>query len=217
MLQAVIFDLDGVIVDSHAAHQQAWRAFLRSVGKEASEEELGFVLEGHKREAILRHFLGDLSEDQVIHYGARKEALFKDSVPELKTILGLGEFLAQCEDFGLPLALASSASRRRVEYILDHLDLKRRFPVVVTGDDVDSGKPDPTIFRLAARDLSVDAASILVCEDAVCGVQAAKAAGMKCLAIAANGRGPLLQKAGADHIAPDFTATNLEDLGKLFE
>ena len=101
MLQAVIFDLDGVIVDSHAAHQRAWKTFLRSVGKDASEQQLQFVLEGHKREAILRHFLGDLSEDQVRHYGARKEALFKDSVPELKTILGVGEFLAQCENSGL--------------------------------------------------------------------------------------------------------------------
>jgi beta-phosphoglucomutase len=217
MLQAVIFDLDGVIVDSHGAHQQAWKTFLRSVGTDASEEELQFVLEGHKREAILRHFLGDLSEEQVKHFGARKEALFKDSVPELKTILGVGQFLAQCEGSGLGLALASSASRRRAEYILEHLDLKRRFRVVLTGDDVDDGKPDPTIFRLAAYGLNADPASVLVCEDAVCGVEAAKKAGMKCLAIAANGRGPLLQKAGADRVVPDFTATNLEDLRRLFE
>jgi beta-phosphoglucomutase len=216
MLEAVIFDLDGVIVDSHAAHQQAWKTFLLSVGKDASEEQLQFVLEGHKREAILRHFLGDLSEDQVRHYGARKEALFKDSVPELKTILGVGEFLAQCEDSGLRLALASSASRRRAEYILEHLDMKRRFRVVLTGDDVKDGKPDPSIFRLAAHGLQVDPASVLVCEDAVCGVEAAKNAGMKCLAIAANGRGPLLKKAGADCIVPDFKAAKLDELRQLF-
>jgi len=217
MLQAVIFDLDGVIVDSHSAHQQAWRTFLRSVGVDPSDEQLRFVLEGHKREAILRHFLGDLSEDQVKHYGARKEALFKDSVPELKTVQGLSSFLAQCEDAGLALALASSASRRRAEYILDHLDLKRRFRVVLTGDDVDDGKPDPKIFRLAARGLNIDPPNILVCEDAVCGVEAAKSAGMKCLAIAANGRGPLLERAGADRVVPNFTAASLDDLRGLFE
>jgi beta-phosphoglucomutase len=217
MLQAVIFDLDGVIVDSHSAHRQAWKTFLRSVGKDASDEQLEFVLEGHKRETILRHFLGDLSQDQVKHYGARKEALFKDAAPELKTVAGLQEFLTQCEDSGLQLALASSASRRRAEYILDHLDLKRRFRVVLTGDDVDQGKPDPAIFHLAARGLNSDPASVLVCEDAVCGVEAAKSAGMKCLAIAANGRGPLLKKAGADRIVPDFTGVDLEELRQLFD
>jgi len=217
MLQAVIFDLDGVIVDSHSAHRRAWKTFLRSMGKDASDKQLEFVLEGHKRETILRHFLGDLNEDQVKHYGARKEALFKDAAPELKTVAGVHEFLTQCEDSGLQLALASSASRRRAEYILDHLDLKRRFSVVLTGDDVDQGKPDPAIFRLAARGLNSDPARVLVCEDAVCGVEAAKSAGMKCLAIAANGRGPLLEKAGADRIVPDFTAADLEDLRKLFE
>ena len=83
-------------------------------------------------------------------------------------------------------------------------------------DDVKKGKPDPSIFRLASDGLKVEPAHILVCEDAVSGVEAAKAAGMKCLAIAANGRGPLLEKAGADRVVPDFSAASLEDLSGLF-
>ena len=69
---------------------------------------------------------------------------------------------------------------------------------------------------MAAAGLGVEVRSILACEDAVNGVEAAKAAGMKCLAIAKNGRGPVLQRAGADLIIPDFTTVNLDDLGKLF-
>ena len=216
MLRAVIFDLDGVIVDSHPAHLQAWKKFFRSIGKDVAERDLLFILEGQKREDILRHFLGDLTQEQVRQYGAKKEALFRDSVPELKTVRGLREFLDRLQESGLPLALASSASRRRASYMLEQLDLARRFSVVVTGDDVKKGKPDPSIFHLAADGLEVEPSEILVCEDAVSGVEAAKAAGMKCLAIAANGRGPLLEKAGADRVVQDFSAASLDELRALF-
>jgi beta-phosphoglucomutase len=216
MLQAIIFDLDGVIVDSHPVHKHAWKAFFLSLGKDIPDHELSFVLEGQKREDILRHFLGDLTQEQVRYYGARKEALFRNSVQELKTIRGLPEFLDCLDAAAMPMALASSASRSRAGYMLEQLDLKRRFRVIVTGDDVAKGKPDPTIFRLAAQGLNVEPENILVCEDAVSGVEAAKQAGMKCLAIAANGRGPLLKKAGADRVVPDFTLASLADLRRLF-
>jgi beta-phosphoglucomutase len=216
MLRAVIFDLDGVIVDSHPTHKQAWKAFLISIGKEVTEQDLEFVVEGQKREAILRHFLGELNAQQVKKYGDLKDALLKDSLPEPKTVNGLDRFMEQIKDSGLPMAVASSASRSRVKFVLAQLSLKSSFQVVITGDDVTSGKPDPKIFLMAAKALGVEARNILVCEDAVSGVEAAKAAGMKCLAIAANGRGPILEKAGADLSRTDFTAVNLEELRKLF-
>jgi len=216
MLEGVIFDLDGVIVDSHPAHKKAWRTFFQSIGKQVSEDDLAFVLEGRKREDILRHFLGDLSEEQVKHYGAAKEALFRDSVQELKTIDGLNGFLDQLIHAEIPLALASSASRHRAEYMLEELGLRPLFKAIVTGDDVVKGKPDPALFVLAAQGLAVHASNALVCEDAVAGVQAAKSAGMRCLAIASNGRGPVLSTAGADIVIPDFTSLQLETLRPLF-
>src|SRR5438045_2465793 len=188
MLQAVIFDFDGVIVDSHPAHKQAWRGFLDSIGREVTEEELEFVVEGQKREAILRHFLGELTAQQITRYGAVKDALLRDSVPEPKKVKGLDRFMGQIKAAGLPMALASSASHSRVELVLDRLNLKPSFHAIITGDDVTQGKPDPEIFRMAAKVLGVKACDVLVCEDAVNGIKAAKAAGMKCLAIAANGR-----------------------------
>ena len=130
MLEGVIFDLDGVIVDSHPAHKNAWRTFFNSIGRQVSEEDLGFVLEGRKREDILRHFLGDFSAEQVKHYGAAKEALFRDSVQELKTIEGLDEFLDQFIHAEIPIALASSASRHRAEYMLEELGLRPLFKAI---------------------------------------------------------------------------------------
>jgi HAD superfamily hydrolase (TIGR01509 family) len=214
--EAVIFDLDGVIVDSHPAHKHAWKALLRSFGIEVPDTELAFVLEGQTREDILRHFLGDLTPGQVQRYGARKDAILKESSLELNTINGLPEFIAQVEAAGLAIALGSSASRRRVKDTLERLDLKRCFDVMVTGDDVVKGKPDPAIFCHAARGMGVAPENILVCEDAVAGVEAAKAVGMKCLAIAADGRSHILQRAGADRVVPDFTSVSVEDLRRLF-
>ena len=216
MLRAVIFDLDGVIVDSHPAHLEAWKLFLHSLDKNFSDSDLQFVLEGYKREVILRHFLGDLSKDEIRQYGAKKDALFRDSVQELRTIAGFTAFFDSLHAAGLPVALASSASRWRAEYILNRLGLAHAFRAIVTGDDVAEGKPDPAIFYAAARGLAMHPADILVCEDAVPGVEAAKRAGMKCLAVAADGRAPLLKQAGADFVVPDFTSADLIQLRRLF-
>jgi beta-phosphoglucomutase len=216
MLAGIIFDFDGVIVDSHPVHLQAWRTLFRSMGKEIKDEQLSFVMEGAKREEILRHFLGDLTQEQIRVYGAEKERLFQARASELKMVRGFAEFLAQVDAAGLPMAVATSGSRRRVEHTLESLGLCRRFRAIVTGDDVTKGKPDPALFHLAARSMQADAENILVCEDAVSGVVAAKAAGMKSLAIAANGRGPRLKEAGADLVVEDFTNADLNDLKQLF-
>jgi beta-phosphoglucomutase-like phosphatase (HAD superfamily) len=216
MLRGVIFDLDGVIVDSHPVHKQAWKAFFYSLGKEISDKDLDFVLEGNKREDILRHFLGEITPEQARDYGARKEVIFKLSAQDLKTIGGFDDFLCQIDRVHLPTALASSATRSRVLYMLDLLKLQGRFHVIVTGDDVTKGKPDPMIFRLAADALGLPPSQILVCEDSVNGIDAARQLGMKCLAIAANGRGPLLKTAGADKVSADFTNVRLDDLLELF-
>lgn len=216
MLKGIIFDLDGVVVDSHAAHLQAWREFFHGMGRNVPDGELAFVLEGRKREEILRHFLGDLSPEQVLDYGAHKDALFHRHARELKPLPGVMKFLEAAQDTGLELGLASSASRVRVDRTLKQLGLESRFRATVSGDDVNAGKPDPAIFRLAAEGLGLRNGEALVCEDAVCGVEAAKAAGMKCLAIAANGRAGALKAAGADRVVPDFRFARLEDLRGLF-
>src|SRR5215467_7094088 len=136
MLKALIFDLDGVIVDSHPLHKRAWKEFFTSRGKDFSDEELEFVLEGRKREDILRHFLGELTEQQIKDHGAEKEAFFRNSAAELKPVAGVERFLNEISAAGLSAALASSASRGRVSYMLQQLGLAERFEAIVTGDDV---------------------------------------------------------------------------------
>lgn len=215
MLAGVIFDFDGVIVDSHPLHLQAWKTFLLSLGRVATDAELSFVQEGAKREQILRHFLGDITPEQVKGYSDEKDRLFQARAHEIKLVAGFAAFLAQLDAIGLPSAIATSGSRRRVEQSLDKFNLRIRFRAVVTGEDVVQGKPHPALFLLAAQALQVDPSCILVCEDAVAGVMAAKTAGMKCVGIAANDRGSLLKEAGAALVVENFAQTSLDDVRRL--
>src|ERR1700722_13758834 len=107
-LQAVIFDMDGVIVDSHPAHRKAWRKFLRTLGREVSDPELNFILDGRKRADILRHFLGELSEAEIADYGRRKDEFFQNSSFEVKPLPGLIEFLHQLNGARIATAIATS-------------------------------------------------------------------------------------------------------------
>jgi HAD superfamily hydrolase (TIGR01509 family) len=216
MLKGIIFDLDGVIVDSHSAHKKAWRALLELVGREVDETALDFVVEGHRREEILRHFMGELSDEQVRRYGALKRELFADVASEVKPVPGVIEFVHAAAHAGLALGVGTSAGKRRAEETLELFGLRSHFQAVITGDDVRAGKPDPAVFTQAAEGLGVAAEHGLVCEDAVLGVQAAKRAGMKCLGIAANGRRTLLERAGADWVMEDFRLVSLDDLRAEF-
>jgi beta-phosphoglucomutase-like phosphatase (HAD superfamily) len=114
------------------------------------------------------------------------------------------------------MALATSASRRRVESTLVALDLGRYFQTIVTGDEVDAGKPDPAIYRLASARLHEAPGNLLAVEDAVSGVKSATAAGMKCIGVANARRAELLRAAGADPVVPDFRALSLEQLETKF-
>lgn len=216
MIGGVIFDFDGVIADSHAAHMQAWKTFLHSKGKTVGPEELSFVREGAKREEIMQHFLGALSPDQIANYGAEKDRLFQSHNGEVKLVPGFAEFLQQLDAATIPSAVASSGSRTRVEQALKAFHIRNRFQAVITAEDVDRGKPDPALFLLAAQALRVDPGRILVCEDAVAGVMAAKRAGMKCLGIAVNGRESMLKQAGADIVVNDFSQANIDEVRRLF-
>jgi HAD superfamily hydrolase (TIGR01509 family) len=214
---AFIFDMDGVLFDSHPVHRMAWRELLREAGKEVSEAELDFILEGTTRDEILCHFLGPLSPEQLSHYAAQKDAIFQQKEERVQTVAGIEEFLNLVEAAAIPMAVASSGSKARVERMLQTHGLSGRFAVALTSDDVGVGKESPAIFLRAAEELQVRPCDVLVLEDAVRAVEVAKKVGMKCIGIAAGTRGSKLVKAGADLVLPDFTELRLSDLLNLFQ
>lgn len=217
MLRGVVFDMDGVVIDSHPAHRRAWQKFLGTVGREVSEAELDFVLDGRKREEILRYFLGELEPLKIAQYGALKDEMLQQLGEGLRPLPGIMEFLNSLSRAGMRMALATSAGRRRTSGTLDELGLTHYFEAVVTGDDVGKGKPDPAIYRLAAERLAETPESLLVVEDAVSGVKSARAAGMRCLGVASDQRAEALRDAGADPVISDFRSLSLSQLKATFD
>lgn len=214
-IEGMIFDMDGVLVDSHPVHRNAWRKFLATVGRQVSDEELNFILEGRRREEILHHFLGDLPEAIAMEYGRLKEKFFQENFKEIQLIPGILRFLDCVESAGLGIGLATSASGYRARETLKRLNLEAKFDAFVTGDDVPAGKPDPTIYCLAAERMRIAPQCLLVLEDAPCGVRAARAAGMRCIGVASNGRAEELRRAGARNIIPDFMDVSVERVLEL--
>jgi len=215
MIEGIVFDMDGVLIDSHPVHRIAWSKFLATVGKSVSEEGLGFILAGRRREDILRHFLGDLPESKIAEYGHQKDLFFEENFQDVKLIPGVREFLEALETAGLEAGIATSASSARTWGTLRRLELDQKFTAVVTGDDVEAGKPDPEVYRLAARRMNLPPEKLLALEDAPCGVQAAKSAGMRCIGVSTNGRAELLRQCGAEFVVPDFRNLSIETLSYL--
>jgi beta-phosphoglucomutase len=214
---ALVFDMDGVLFDSHPVHLSAWRELLRGAGKEVSDAELEFVLEGPTREQILHHFLGPLTPQQAALYAIQKEALFQQEEDRVQAIEGLEAFLDLVESASIPTAVATSASRRRVTRMLENHALADRFAAVLTGDEVPGGKSTPKIFLRAAEQLRARPREVVVLEDAIAAVKVVKQIGMKCIGIAAGKRGTGLANAGADLVVPNFTHLELSDIIGLFQ
>lgn len=217
MLRGIVFDMDGVVIDSHPAHRAAWKTFLADVGRPTSDPELDIILDGGKREEILRHFLGELDPAQIVEYGKRKDEILRNHGRKLEPMQGVVEFLDCLLNSGIRMGLATSASRRRACGTLEELGLMHYFETIVTGDEVTAGKPDPTIYRLAAALMQEAPAHLLAVEDAVSGVKAAHGAGMRCLGIAHNGRAEALHSAGANLVVDDFRSLSLPQLEACFQ
>jgi HAD superfamily hydrolase (TIGR01509 family) len=215
--QAVVFDMDGVVIDSHPAHREAWHWFLQTLGRDVCDPELDYILDGRKREDILRHFLGDLSPRQLQRYGQQKDAFFRKQICQVKPMPGLEGLLGQLREREIPLAIATSGSARRTHFTLEQLSLRHYFREIVTANDVEASKPNPAIYRLACERLAVEPSQALAFEDAFSGVIAAKAAGLRCIGVALNHNGYRLLAAGADMVLPDFRGLTLERVAASME
>ena len=190
--RGVIFDMDGVLVDSYAAHFESWRALGREVGFEMNEQQFTATFGRTSRE-VIAEFLPHLatSPARIAALDQRKEKLFRGILEaKFPAMGGAVELIDALDRAGLRLALGSSGPPENVALVLDKLGRRDKFAGVVTGMDVTRGKPDPQVFLLAAERIGLTPPQCLVIEDAPAGVAAAKAAGMKCIGLASTGREP---------------------------
>jgi HAD superfamily hydrolase (TIGR01509 family) len=211
-LRGVIFDMDGVLVDSHGVHRDAWRQFFQTLGRDVLEFELDFILDGRKRADILRYFLGNCPDAELEEFGRRKDCIFRQMRLSVASVPGVVRFVRELHRSGAALALATSASRSRAHSMLLELGLLNCFAEVVTGEDVLLGKPDPGIYQLACNRLRVAPERLLAVEDAISGVRAAVGAGLRCIGVALHETPENLISAGAAHVVRNFESISLPEL-----
>ena len=211
--RAVVFDMDGVLIDSHPAHRAAWGNFLGVMGKDVSEAELAFILDGRTRSEILIHFFGELDEKQLQEYGRRKDEIFRGMEHQIEPVRGVLEFIAELQRRGVVLAVATSASEIRTLSTIERTGLGGCFEAVITASDVSAGKPDPMVYRLACERMGIAANQAVAFDDASAGIEAARAAGMRCIGVASNGVTFKLIDAGAERVIPDFSGLRLDSIG----
>jgi sugar-phosphatase len=214
---AFVFDMDGVLFDTHPLHRNAWRQLLRQAGKDVSETALDFVLEGRTRQEILRHFLGPLTPQQFALYAYQKDAIFQKEEDGVQTIRGLISFLGRAGSASIPMAVASCGSKARVTRMLQNRGLANCFSAILTGHDVSAGKSKLEMFLQAAKKLRARPRNVLVFEDAVTSVRLVKQIGMRCIGIATGSRREDLIKAGADLVVPDYIHLKMSDVFGLFQ
>ena len=210
-IQAVVFDMDGVLIDSHPTHRAAWHEFFTSLGLQPSTEELSFILDGQTRTEILRHFLGNLPEKELESYGRRKDEIFRSMEPAICPVRGVMKFIRHLRQSGISIAVATSASEIRTLSTIERLGLSDCFESIITASDVSAGKPDPMVYGLACERLGAAPGKSLAFDDALAGIASALGAGMRCIGVASDGAARRLLRAGAERVISDFVEFTLAD------
>ncbi len=194
-IQAVIWDLDGVIIDSANEHRQAWQRLAREEGVSFTDADFWATF-GKRNDDIIPLFWGALSTERLQALADRKEAYFRELIRKTAAPLpGAIELMHKLHEAGFHQALASSTPIENIQLISEVLGLQRYLSAFVSGETVERGKPAPDIFLKAASELDMHPTQCLVIEDAVAGVQAAHAAGMPCIAVVGDCTLPGLREA----------------------
>ena len=219
MEMGAIFDWDGVVIDSSAAHEESWEMLGREVGKPMPEDhfERGF---GQKNQFIIPEILQWTSHPaEVERLGDRKEELYREILAQtgVTCIPGIEDFLKRLCRAGIPCAVGSSTPRQNLETILEVVGFRRYFQALVCAEDVSRGKPDPEVFLTCASRLERETGHCAVFEDAYVGLQAARNGGMKVIALATTHPRAKLEPYQPDIILDNFLGFSAEHFSRLFE
>ncbi|MEM7697826.1 MAG: HAD family phosphatase [Verrucomicrobiota bacterium] len=218
MSTGILFDLDGVLIDSHDQHEQAWFAL-------ASERDLPLTKQqfkesfGMRNETCIPDVFGWTQEaTEIAELGDRKEELYRQAVRSggLVPLPGVMDLIADLLANDVPFSLGSSTSRLNIELCLEAIGLTESFGPHLTGaEDVSRGKPNPEVFLTAAKKISHDPEACIVIEDAHVGVEAALAGGMKAVAVTTTHPADSFRDSGASLIVASLEELSAERLRGL--
>ncbi len=218
MSAAVIWDVDGTLVDTAEMHFDAWAELCRELGRPFTRDDFAATF-GRRNPEIFRYLFGERFADRELdELGFRKEELYRAAARRGVDLLpGVRPLLEGLKAAGFRQAIGSSAPKANVDLIAEITGSAPFFDAVSCAEDTSRGKPDPQVFLVAAVKLNVEPARCVVVEDAVAGVQAARAGGMKCIAVSFVGHHPedKLRAAGADLVVKTLEQVGVDDVRKL--
>lgn len=206
-----LFDLDGVIVDTAVYHFQAWRQLANALGfdiDEAFNEQLKGISRVDSLKRILDHGGVTLSSEDFDHWAAQKNTWYLALIEQMTPahlLPGVADFFAECKLHNIPCGLGSAS--KNAPKILEKVGLLHAFDALVDGNSVSKSKPDPEVFLKGAELLHAHPSSCIVFEDALAGIEAAQAAGMKSIGI-----GDPEVLTGADWVIPGFASISVSDV-----
>ena len=213
--KAVIWDMDGVIVDTAPYHLKAWQEVFQKRGVKFTKEDFKRNF-GQRNDTIIRNTLGqDIPQSEVNVITGEKENSFRNRVRQrIKPLPGAMNLIKLLAEYRFKMALASSAPIENIQLLITSLGINNYFQAIISGRDVAEGKPSPQGFLLAAQRLGIEPKNCIVIEDAVAGITAAKRAGMNCLAVTnTHSRQSLAE---ADLVVDTLEAVGVNDLERLF-
>ncbi len=211
----VVWDVDGVLVDSYTPHLESWQKTAEKLGVSYTEEDFKSGFGKTSREHLKENFGASMADDQIAQIDADKEALYRDMVTEnFPAMPGARELIQALKDADFKIAVASSGPAANLMLAVRMMKLQPFLSAVVSGNDVAKGKPDPEIFLKVAKNCGVKPHRCVVVEDSSFGVQAAKAAGMGCLGLLSTGH-EASELAEADRVVDSLEGLTADDLRAL--
>ncbi len=215
-ISGVIFDMDGVLIDSYLLHKRALELTAKEYGFSVSEEEFISIFGKTSYEGMKSlPYCNDWSFEKITEFNDKQDAKFRELFKESpQYVLGAIDFARKALFSGLSLAIGTSAPKENAQVFLDSINFVGLFSSVVTGDDVKKGKPDPEIYLKCSEQLGISPADCLVFEDSLMGIESAKAAGMTVIALSTTHKKEELKS--ADFVVRNFMDYDLDNLVKFY-
>jgi HAD superfamily hydrolase (TIGR01509 family) len=209
MVEALLFDLDGTLVDTDPVHYQTWKDMLQDYGVQINPSIYKTKFSGRLNPDIVKDLFPHFSPEQVSAFSDRKEAEFRRRATALQPLAGVLDLLNWVEQHHLKKAVVTNAPLANAEFMLRSLGLATTFPVVILGEETAAPKPDPAPYQAALKRLEVEADAAIAFEDSPSGLRSAVAAGIPTVGLATTQAPEALYDLGAFLVVTDFTDPRL--------
>lgn len=213
---AVIFDMDGVIVDTNPFHKETINQFCKKYGFKLTDEELRTKIYGRTNHEWIPALFGTLTQEELEAYAFEKEQMFREAyAAHIKPVEGLVAFLDMLMQNNIPRSIATSAPRANVDFVLNGTGIGKYFDIILDESMVTNGKPHPEVYIKSAKALNLPNAQCIVIEDSLSGIQAGKAAGSKVIGITTTHTPE--EMSATDLVIGNFNSLSLDQLKALVD